>query len=132
MVQSDILCKLCRMNKIPIGNELCRECMLQEISIESSTKKNRKSLWGRFWNWYNRQMTYNITFLAVIIYLQLPHMVWVADLMLESKIGLSGLSTITDFMLYGIDLIEILAMIKIGMMIYSRITQKGRNENLSN
>lgn len=126
------LCSTCSKNKIPIDQEYCRDCMLENIDIESPLSRNKKSLWSRFWNWYNKQMTYNIVFMAVIIYLQLPHMLWVADLLFEAKIGLSGISDITDFMLYGIDLIEILAMIKIGMMIYGRITQRSRNENIPN
>ena len=37
---------------------------------------------------------------------------------------ISRVNPILDFLLYGVDLIEVIAMINIGMLIYSRIRKK--------
>ena len=82
-------------------------------------------IWERFWNWYDRQITKNLIITAIIVYLQIPHMWWAGDLYLQLGI-ISRINPVTDFLLYGIDLIEILLMLKVGMMIYGRI-RKTRN-----
>ena len=50
---------------------------------------------------------------------------WAGDLYLQIGV-ISRINPVTDFLLYGIDLIEILLMLKVGMMIYGRI-RKTRN-----
>ncbi len=86
-------------------------------------KKENVSLnnqWDRFWVWYNHKISANLVILAIIIYLQIPHMIWAGDVYLQ--IGLiSRIHPVLDFLLYGIDLIEVLGMINIGMMIYARV-----------
>lgn len=61
--------------------------------------------------------------MAIIIYLQIPHMIWAGDLYLQLGV-ISNIHPFLDFFLYGIDLIEILLMVKIGMMVYSKIRKK--------
>jgi len=47
-------------------------------------------------------------------------MIWAGDILLEYGI-ISRIHPVIDFFLYGVDLIEIFAMVYIGMMIYSRL-----------
>ncbi len=77
-------------------------------------------MWSRFWNWYDTQFTKNLIIVAIIVYLQIPHMWWAADVYLELG-TISRINPVTDFLLYGVDLLEILLMLKVGMMIYGRI-----------
>ena len=84
-------------------------------------------MWDRFWNWYDKHITKSLFLTAVIIYIQIPHMIWNADLYLEMGM-ISKINPVLDFFLYGVDLIEIIPMIIIGMLIYSRL----RRNNLNN
>jgi hypothetical protein len=76
--------------------------------------------WDRFWTWYERHTTKSLFIMAVIIYIQIPHMVWAGDAILQSGV-VWGANPILDFLLYGIDLIEVIPMISVGMMIYAKI-----------
>ena len=87
--------------------------------------KEKQSAWVRFWAWYERHMTESLAITALIIYMQIPHMVWNADLYLETGM-ISHVHPVLDFFLYGVDLIEIFPMINIGFLIYSRI-RKSKN-----
>jgi hypothetical protein len=80
-------------------------------------------VWTRFWNWYERHITESLILTAVIIYIQLPHMVWNADLFLETGM-IARTNIVLDFFLYGVDLIEVIPMINVGMLIYSRIRKR--------
>jgi len=55
-------------------------------------------------------------------------MVWNADLYLEFGL-ISRLHPVLDFLLYGVDLIEIVSIINVGMIVYSLI-QKRRKQRL--
>jgi len=85
-------------------------------------------LWSSFWNWYDRQITKSLIITAIIIYIQIPHMVWNADLYLEAGM-ISRVHPILDFFMYGVDLIEIIPMINVGMLIYSQIRKKTKNSS---
>tara|TARA_Y100000310_G_C20527314_1_gene736707 strand:- start:220 stop:375 length:156 start_codon:yes stop_codon:yes gene_type:complete len=50
-------------------------------------------------------------------------MIWNADLYLELGM-ISRLNPVLDFFLYGIDLIEIIPMINIAMLLYSKMRSK--------
>ena len=80
--------------------------------------------WSVFWSWYERHTTESLLVTAIIIYIQIPHMVWNADLYLETGLNLARQNVVLDFLLYGIDLIEILPMINIGMILYSKLRTK--------
>lgn len=54
-------------------------------------------------------------------------MVWNADLMLEAGV-VSRVHPILDWFLYGVDLIEIVSIINVGMMMFSLI-RKRQNQN---
>ena len=50
-------------------------------------------------------------------------MVWNADLMLETGM-VSRVHPVLDWFLYGVDLIEIVSIINVGMIIYSLVKRK--------
>ena len=78
---------------------------------------------SRFLSWYDRHLTESLTLSAIILYLQIPHMVWAGDVYLQLGI-IAHHNPILDFFLYGIDLIEILPMINIGFIIYAKLRKK--------
>ena len=77
----------------------------------------------RFWTWYERHTTKSLLVMAIIIYIQIPHMVWAGDVFLQTGI-ISYHNVVLDFFLYGIDLIEVIPMITVAMMIYAKIRRK--------
>ena len=79
--------------------------------------------WDRFWGWYDKHTTKSLIITAIIIYMQLPHMVWAGDVYLQLGI-ISHIHPVLDFFLYGIDLVEILPMINIGMLIYNKVRKR--------
>tara|TARA_R100000908_G_C3747040_1_gene142180 strand:- start:256 stop:543 length:288 start_codon:yes stop_codon:yes gene_type:complete len=85
------------------------------------------SNWDRFWDWYNRHTTESLLVTGIILFMQIPHMVWAADAILQSGV-VWGANPILDFFLYGIDLVEIIPMVNVAMMIYSKI-KKGKTRS---
>ena len=83
--------------------------------------------WKRFWNWYENKILGSVIIIAVIQFIQIPHMIWNADLYLEMGI-ISRLHPALDFFLYGVDLIEIVSIINVGMIMYS-LFQKRRKKS---
>ena len=79
--------------------------------------------WDRFWGWYDRHTTKSLIITAIIIYMQIPHMVWAGDVYLQLGV-ISHIHPVLDFFLYGIDLVEILPMINIGMLIYNKMRKR--------
>ena len=82
------------------------------------------SNWDRFCDWYNRHTTESLLVTGIILFMQIPHMVWAGDAILQSGV-VWGANPILDFFLYGIDLVEIIPMVNVAMMIYSKI-KKGK------
>jgi hypothetical protein len=81
--------------------------------------------WSEFWAWYEDKILGSIVIIAFIQFIQIPHMVWNADLMLSAGI-ISHVHPVLDWFLYGVDLIEIVSIINVGMIMYSLL--KKRNE----
>ena len=79
--------------------------------------------WTKFWNWYENKILGSIVIIAVIQFIQIPHMVWNADIMLEAGI-ISRVHPIIDWFLYGVDLIEIISIINVGMIMFSLIKKR--------
>ena len=93
--------------------------------------------WTKFWNWYENKIfeilsnsfliKLNIIIptliIAIIQFIQIPHMVWNADIMLEAGI-ISRVHPIIDWFLYGVDLIEIISIINVGMIMFSLIKKR--------
>ena len=95
--------------------------------MENELTKNTQSAWERFWSWYDRHITESLVLTAFIIYIQIPHMFWNADLYLEAGM-ISRVHPVLDFFFYGVDLIEVFPMINVGFLIYSRIRKKKQSK----
>ena len=59
-----------------------------------------------FLTWWERKTTTWIIIMAIIQVAQIPHMIWNGDLYLASGY-VSHINPIADFILFGIDLLEI-------------------------
>jgi len=79
---------------------------------------------NRFLDWYERHLTESLALSAFILYLQIPHTISAAECFFaEGSVGLYGLHPITDFLLYGIDLLEIIPLIGVTVAIIARVRQ---------
>ena len=79
--------------------------------------------WNKFWKWYDDKILGSVAIIAVIQFIQIPHMVWNADLYLQLGV-VSRIHPALDWLLYGVDLIEIVSIINVGMIMYSLIKKK--------
>jgi len=79
--------------------------------------------WTRFWNWYESKILGSIIILAIIQLVQIPHMMWNADLMLEAGY-ISRINPVLDWFLYGVDLIEIISIIQVSFILYSMLRKR--------
>ena len=75
-------------------------------------------MWNRFWNWYEKQLMGSLAFLLMVHIVQIPHMIWAADVYMQLGI-ISRIHPIIDFLLYGVDLVELLSLAQIIMLIYA-------------
>ena len=75
-------------------------------------------MWNRFWNWYEKQLMGSLAFLLMVHVVQIPHMIWAADVYMELGM-ISRIPPILDFLLYGVDLVELLSLTQIIMLIYA-------------
>lgn len=65
----------------------------------------------RFVTWYTRNIEKSILITLIILLLQIPHFIWGGDVLLGTGV-IAGANPISDFVLYGIDLLEIPLIIK--------------------
>jgi hypothetical protein len=79
--------------------------------------------WTKFWNWYENKILGSVIIIAIIQFIQIPHMIWNADLMLEAGY-VSRVHPAIDWLLYGVDLIEIISIINVGMIMFSLIKKR--------
>ena len=79
--------------------------------------------WNKFWNWYESKILGSVIIIAIIQFIQIPHMIWNADLMLEAGY-VSRVHPALDWLLYGVDLIEIVSIINVGMIMFSLIKKR--------
>ncbi len=82
--------------------------------------------WNKFWQWYENKILGSVIIIAVIQFIQIPHMIWNADIMLEAGM-ISRINPVLDWLLYGVDLIEIVSIINVGMIMFSLIKKKRAN-----
>ncbi len=81
--------------------------------------------WNKFWNWYENKILGSIVIIAIIQFIQIPHMVWNADLYLNMGV-IARVHPAIDWLLYGVDLIEIISIVNVGMIIFSLVKKKQR------
>ena len=60
------------------------------------------NVWNKFWNWYENKILGSIVIIAAIQFIQIPHMVWNADIMLEAGI-VSRVQPLIEWILYCVD-----------------------------
>ena len=75
-------------------------------------------IWSRFWKWYEDKILGSIIIIAIIQFIQIPHMVWNADLYLQTGV-ISRLHPALDWLLYGVDLIEIVSILRFRFFLIS-------------
>ena len=78
----------------------------------------KRSRWNRFWDWYKTKLAASLIFLLIIHIIQIPHMIWVGDVYMEAGY-VSRLNPIADFLLYGVDLVELISLGTIISNIYA-------------
>ena len=78
---------------------------------------------GSFFRWYDRHLTESLVLSAFILYLQIPHTISAAECFFDGNLGLFGIHPITDFLLYGIDLLELIPIISVTLAIIARVKQ---------
>jgi len=83
--------------------------------------------WSRFWNWYENKILGSVVIIAIIQFIQIPHMVWNADLYLEYGV-ISRIHPAIDWLLYGVDLIEIVSIINVGMILFSLMKKRRKTK----
>ena len=75
---------------------------------------------GRFFRWWNKVLTASLGFLVITHLLQIPHFLWGGDALMKSGLVYNA-NPVLDFVLYGIDLIEIPAIIVVVVSFVSRL-----------
>ena len=88
-------------------------------------------VWSTFWKWYENKILGSVILIAIIQFIQIPHMIWNADIMLEAGL-VSRVHPIIDWFLYGVDLIEIVSIINVGMITYSLAHKRMINKKIKN
>ena len=81
-------------------------------------RRMAKIIWNKFWDWYEKQLKGSLIFLLIIHIVQIPHMAWNADMYFEMG-NISRIHPIIDFMLYGVDLVELLSLATVISLIYT-------------
>jgi|TARA_B110000263_G_scaffold243830_1_gene251078 hypothetical protein len=77
----------------------------------------------RFLDWYERHLTESLALSAIILYLQIPHTISAAECFFDGSVGLFGAHPVTDFLLYGIDLLEVVPLLGVTVAIIARVRQ---------
>ena len=78
-----------------------------------------RSLWQRFWDWYERNYRLNVAFASILFLLQLNHLVWMAADPAASRIGghaLIHLHGPLQWLIVAVDYTEIPALIAVSLV----------------
>ena len=80
----------------------------------------------KFLNWYERHMAKSLIVSAVILYAQIPHTITAAECFFgdHDHTLIFGKNIILDFLIYGIDLLELIPIIGITLAIISKLRHK--------
>ena len=76
---------------------------------------------------YKDNLWISVSFVFAVHIIQIPHMVWNADMLLEAGV-VSRQNPVLDFILYGVDLLEIPSIIQVAILWIYHI----RNRNAKN
>ena len=80
----------------------------------------------RFLEWYDRHMTKSLIITAIILYAQIPHTITAAECFFgdHDHTLIFGKNIVLDFLIYGIDLLELVPIIGITIAIVSKLRHK--------
>lgn len=80
----------------------------------------------RFLDWYERHMAKSLIISAVILYAQIPHTITAAECFFgdHDHTIIFGKNIILDFLIYGIDLLELIPIIGVTLAIVSKVRHK--------
>lgn len=73
--------------------------------------------------WWERRLTASLGFLVFTHLAQIPHMIWNADMYLQLG-NISRVNPVLDFFLYGVDLLEVPAIVAVLMSFIARLRHK--------
>ena len=79
-----------------------------------------------FLYWYERHITESMLVTAIILYLQIPHTITAAECFFgdHDHTLIFGKNIILDFLLYGIDLLEMIPIIGVTLALVSKLRHK--------
>ena len=79
-----------------------------------------------FLDWYERHITESMLVTAIILYLQIPHTITAAECFFgdHDHTLIFGKNIILDFLLYGIDLLEMIPIIGVTLALVSKLRHK--------
>lgn len=77
-----------------------------------------------FLDWYERHVTGSLIITAIILYMQIPHTISAAECFFRLNIGLYNTNPVLDFLIYGIDLLEMIPIISVTLAIISKLRHK--------
>jgi hypothetical protein len=77
-----------------------------------------------FFDWYERHITESLGITAFILYLQIPHTISAGECFFQGSVGLLRIHPILDFLLYGIDLLEMIPLVAVTLAIISKVRHK--------
>lgn len=80
----------------------------------------------RLWKWYEGKFTHAIGFLFITHILQIPHFIWAGDSYLQTGY-ISHLNPVLDFFMYGVDLIEIPALINVTILFIAQLKKRKKS-----
>ena len=80
----------------------------------------------QFLDWYERHMAKSLIISAIILYAQIPHTITAAECFFgdHDHTMIFGKNIILDFLIYGIDLLELIPIIGITLAIVSKVRHK--------
>ena len=80
----------------------------------------------RFLNWYERHITASLLISAIILYAQIPHTITAAECFFgdHDHTLIFGKNIVLDFLIYGIDLLELIPIIGITLAIVAKVRHK--------
>ena len=81
---------------------------------------------SRFLDWYERHMAKSLIISAIILYAQIPHTITAAECFFgdHDHTLIFGKNIVLDFLIYGIDLLELIPIIGITLAIVAKVRHK--------
>jgi len=80
----------------------------------------------QFLEWYDRHMAKSLIITAIILYAQIPHTITAAECFFgdHDHTLIYGKNAVLDFLIYGIDLLELIPIIGITLTIVAKFRKR--------